>query len=228
MDQFEDRAGADAVGAGEHATGAQHPSDLRERAILKLARRDVMEHREADGSRKPRIVEWELGDIALGDLDGVAELCSEPLAVTGIQLQHAQPAGPGAQHASRGSEPRSDLEHLVAELDTGRGPTGGARLRPAAPTIAKSRADCGPDSRDESVTLSDAVVRTGGSGVVSSTVAIASAAAPSSRPMNPIPSPRVALILTWSTADQCLRKRSPDLIADGASFGRSSTTVAST
>ena len=43
------RVGREAVGADQHAAGAQHPQQLGEQPVLQRRRREVVEHRERRG-----------------------------------------------------------------------------------------------------------------------------------------------------------------------------------
>jgi hypothetical protein len=117
MDQLEDAALADAVGAGERAARSGHARDLGECTVLELERWDVVEHREAHGSREAPILERQPRRVALDDLDGSAERAAQALAVALVQLERGQLGHLPAEDPSGGAESGADLEHVVTQLD---------------------------------------------------------------------------------------------------------------
>src|SRR5205085_9713131 len=94
-----------------------HAEHLAEELVLQVGRGDVVQHREAGGAGEAPVLEWHLGGVALHDLGLVAQLGAQVLAVVLFELEDAQLAGPPHEHAARGTEARTDLERVVAEVD---------------------------------------------------------------------------------------------------------------
>ena len=88
VDQLEHEAVAEAVGAGERASGAEHPRDLRERPVLEVERRDVVEHREAQHAREAPVRIRQPGRVALGDRDRVSQRRPQAPAIARVELEH--------------------------------------------------------------------------------------------------------------------------------------------
>ena len=97
--------------------GRQDPGDLGEHLILEPRVGNVVEHREADDPGEGAVRERQRGRVALDDVDAVAEVTPEPLAVLRLELEHGQTRNPVDEQSRRLPEPGPDLEHVVTELN---------------------------------------------------------------------------------------------------------------
>ncbi len=57
-----------------------------------------------------------LRGVPLDDVDTISKLAPQPFAVVAFQLKHAQAPRTPSKHTSRSTEPRADLQHVIAEV----------------------------------------------------------------------------------------------------------------
>jgi hypothetical protein len=76
----------------------------------------VVKHGEAEHGAELPIAEGQLGCIPLYDLNALTEFGLQPLAISGVDLQHGQRRRTVDQEPCRGAEARAHLKHPIPEL----------------------------------------------------------------------------------------------------------------
>ena len=102
----------------ETAAGSQYSVQFAKQLILRRFRWHVVEHREAGGGREAIVWQWQLGAVTPDDFDiGTGEADSQVGCKIGVELNCRDGRHALAQKVGGQTWTRSDLQHVIAQLD---------------------------------------------------------------------------------------------------------------
>lgn len=130
----------EAVCPRENAVGSQNSVNFRQEPVLQLRRRDVVEHREANGPIKGLILQRHRRGISTNDLYIlVPHATLETLGQSAVDLNAGELLHGFLQDFRRGSISRADLENVVADIQTLESPGQGIALDGRLPSRRRAK-----------------------------------------------------------------------------------------
>jgi hypothetical protein len=106
-----------AVGSGEHPAWRKHAVHLAQKPVLERCRRNVMEHRESNGSRELSVVEGQRASVTVdhGDIRATHSL-PERIGQSGIDFNGGDPLESRAEKISSQARARTDLKQILPQI----------------------------------------------------------------------------------------------------------------